>query len=519
MKGLPFARFPPPPAAAGLLPAILLSLGPPLFLLGPALPSLFLNLSRKLASAGRLARLFVMSAELALVVSLLSLILGTAYALWLLRQGRVMKGLGWFLLPLPILLPKYLLGIAWWRIFDSSGVLGRFLLSLGLGTSALSHLGAPVVLSFAYFPIVAIIVLLDFEAISTPILEAAALQSHGNRIWTRGIIPGLSSPLLSAGAFLFCIALTDYSVPALFQLPVYSTELYSEFSFSGDTSMVSFLALPLILIGLACIPIVARGMRVSPKREGAPGGATALLPQQPKWLLLFSSIPATVAFLIPIGTPILLASGAGSFGVLIETLHGALPEIVTSANIAASAALISILCSLPVAGFLLKHPSKTLLALCLLPAVMPAPLYALGLLKSGALSRTGFALILALAGRFLPFALVTLLLVLRLLDPLLLEATDLAPPGLIFRKLRVKLFLVLPALLAAGSVVFSLSLGDVGASVLLAQPGVRIFSVKLFNLLHYGAGDEAAGLALGLLPIVYVIWGGAALFVRRIRKC
>jgi iron(III) transport system permease protein len=83
-------------------------------------------------------------------------------------------------------------------------------------------------------------------------------------------------------------------------------------------------------------------------------------------------------------------------------------------------------------------------------------------------------------------------------DPSQLEAAELAGMSRFETWRRVELPAMKPRLLAAGAVVFALSLGEIGASVLLAPPGRSSAVQHLFNALHYGYDGSVAGLSLAL---------------------
>jgi ABC-type Fe3+ transport system permease subunit len=95
-------------------------------------------------------------------------------------------------------------------------------------------------------------------------------------------------------------------------------------------------------------------------------------------------------------------------------------------------------------------------------------------------------------------------------EPSQLEAAELAGWSRWRTWTRVELPALRPRLLAAGAVVFALSIGEIGASVLLAPPGRPPVVLSLFNLMHYGYDGTVAGLALALAagPAV-AAWIGA----------
>jgi len=56
----------------------------------------------------------------------------------------------------------------------------------------------------------------------------------------------------------------------------------------------------------------------------------------------------------------------------------------------------------------------------------------------------------------------------------------------------------LPALAVAWLIGLALALGELTASILVVPPGVQTLSIHIFNLVHYGAEVEVAGICLAL---------------------
>lgn len=74
---------------------------------------------------------------------------------------------------------------------------------------------------------------------------------------------------------------------------------------------------------------------------------------------------------------------------------------------------------------------------------------------------------------------------------------------------------LVPAWLAAALAVAVLSLGELGASKLVATPGATTFAHELFNQMHYGVTNDLAALCLVLLLMV-VVGGGLAAVAGRL---
>lgn len=59
--------------------------------------------------------------------------------------------------------------------------------------------------------------------------------------------------------------------------------------------------------------------------------------------------------------------------------------------------------------------------------------------------------------------------------------------------------------LGAMLIVFALSLGEFGVSLLVMPPGFQTITIKIYNYLHYGASDVVAVLCLFMLLMVILV--------------
>jgi iron(III) transport system permease protein len=66
-------------------------------------------------------------------------------------------------------------------------------------------------------------------------------------------------------------------------------------------------------------------------------------------------------------------------------------------------------------------------------------------------------------------------------------------------------------LTASGCLVFILSAGELGATLIVTPPGRGTITMKIYNYLHYGASDTVASLCLIML-VVSVLAGLAAFY-------
>jgi len=152
-------------------------------------------------------------------------------------------------------------------------------------------------------------------------------------------------------------------------------------------------------------------------------------------------------------------------------------------------------------------------ALVALPLAVPAPLVGIGLIlfwnRPAFDAVYGGAAMPVLAGavRFLPLAAVVVAAQLRRIDPLLIDAAQVFQARPASGWLQVRLPMLAPGLIAAAGLVFALTLGELGATLLVAPPGQGTLTIRIYNYLHFGASDAVAGLCL-LMMVATVATGG-----------
>mgnify|MGYP000611684735 CR=1 FL=1 len=130
---------------------------------------------------------------------------------------------------------------------------------------------------------------------------------------------------------------------------------------------------------------------------------------------------------------------------------------------------------------------------------------------------TLLAPVLAAVARYAPLAVAMVAAQWRRVDPALLDVARVTQARPWQAGLQVALPLLAPGCLAGMGVVFVLSLGELGATLLVVPPGRSTLTLRIYNYLHYGATGDVAGLCLVILAIalfvglgtvaVLAVWG------------
>ncbi len=462
---------------------------------------------------GRRWTLLVTTVVLAGGVAVVATALGFLGALTLAtgRAGRH-RLLRW----LPVLLaplPPYVHALAW---NDALGWLAGVITGGGAPPPASGPGMVLWVETMAVLPITTALGLVGILNLPRPSVEAARLHRADPVVLGRVVLP-LAAPFLAASAGLaFLLVATAHDVPSLHAVTTFPLEIFAEFSAGHDAARATILALPALVVSVLVLALVIPALRRA--RVGTTGGLAGIAWRWPAWFRGLQGVVAAVLaaqFLVPV---VSLAARPGSWKGVVSGLTLAGPELGFSLIVAASAAVLAI----PLASALargLRSPLWWVLAF--VPLAVPAPLVGIALLAvfnpvlPMVLLDSPLLPVLAALLRFTPFATFVLLAGLRRRQRDRIDAVRVFQPGPLAGWVGVRLHLEAPTVLAASGFVFALSLGELGATLLVLPPGRSTLAIRISNYLHYGAAQDVRGLCLVLLVVTTVTGLGVAALVSR----
>ncbi len=362
----------------------------------------------------------------------------------------------------------------------------------------------------AFLPIAVVATLLGARLVDGGRVDAARVLGGDDRAFYEVTLP-LVRPFAAVGALLvFLLSILDFSIPSHYQWNVLSLEILSAYSATGNSGRAAVLSLPLfasaMVLVLGALRPGERAIRsVAPGRRRS-GGMPAYSP-----LLSVTRLVALSVFGLIVLTPFVsLAAQALFEGGAGRAVVAARREMLNSLLVGGAASLLSILLAGgPVALLGMGRGARSWgWALILAALALPAPLVGVALIGAtqvgpfSALYGTEVMPILAATSRFAPWAALVLFAQAARRESLLEDAAIVsgAPAGRVL--LRVMVPLRLPSIAAAAILVFALSMGELGATLLVAPPGGATLTMRLFNYMHYGAGGAVAGLALAAVLAV-----------------
>ena len=509
-----------------LLLPLLLPIGVILLLFCISLVRGDFGITPQMVWSGRSGLLLVKSAVYAAVCAVSALFIGVLYATALPRFSRRVSRIMIVLIIALLPIPPYIHALAWNNILSAFNTL----LS---GTSYQPFALQGWVMAWwvqvmAFLPFACLIGIIALHAISRDLIDSARVVSPDITVLSKIMIP-ISYPLLSAGfGFLFLLGITEYSVPSLFSVDTYALDIFAAFSATNVIAIACAAALPLIAIAACVLVLCQPGIRALGEFPGWTGTGSSQLQDWPAW---FSVLQYTAVILIVLQVCVLIFGTAGSMGSLPgvgAAISTSGMEIVYSLEIGILAVLIGIPLAAGIVSLMPKenYAKNVFWILVTLSLAIPSSLIGMGLLTLFTATTIGPILGLLLpvfAGivRFLPVAIIIISAQVHMIDPVLLDAArflgDISSAS--YRKVVGPM--IAPGIFIAAVFLFALTLGELGATLLVAAPGHQTLTMKIYNYLHYGSFSAVAGLSVLMAGITTVATlltlFGISIWIKRFR--
>lgn len=379
---------------------------------------------------------------------------------------------------------------------------------IGLSSSLLSEGiysfgGAAFVLTLAYFPIAALLAEKALALSPYSLVETASV--FGANRWQAYLYarwPYLRSAALSSGVILFLLTAAELGVPTILKVSVFTFEVFTQLSAFNDFSSATMFATPLTVAGVA---LVFFERQLLPNEEvqsdlveaGHQPSATTRYKLVSTMFLLAC---LAVAFGVPIGH---MLSTAFERNALYEMGRVAVNPARATILYSVSAAVVTILLAGLFAATLRNgKPWRYRLSdsVLIVGFAVPGVILALGLLfGSHAFAPTASAtvlVILALAARYATISYRTLVASYAQVPDEFLEAAKVEGATGI-ETLRFVVFPLLRVpLLVAFLIVFVLSVGEIGSTIMLYPPGGETLPIALYSIEANSPRSYVAAMAL-----------------------
>ena len=451
------------------------------------------------------------TAALGAGTALLATLIGAPLGLVLARIPLRFTPVWRIALAAPLLLPPYVIALAWIYL----GVLSAWTYSLP---------GAIVVLSLVLYPLSMLATEVALRRIEPRLEEAALVVAAPGRVLRRITLPLVAPAVVAAALVIFVLAVSEFGVPGLLRVRVFTTEVFTAFAALYDFSRATTLTLPLLGLSIivAAVAALLVGERLLVTRRG---GTTAPPVAFEGWTRRATGAAwcvLAVALVVPLAVLTREAAGVPS---MMAVVRGSGDAIRTSLTLAALGATIATAIAVWI-GYARARAGRrvgvvTDVLLVVLFAV-PSTVVGVGLIgvwnRAGVVGRvygTDGMLLLASLARCLPVAALALAAGVRYVPASHEEAAACGGAGWWRTMIRIVLPQMKLALVATWIVVFILAFGELGASILVAPPGETTLPIRIYTLIANTPPAHVAALALVqavvvLTPLVLLAVGVGA---------
>ena len=456
--------------------------------------------------------LLLNTACLGIGTALLSTAIGSPLGLGLARVGLTRSAFLRIALATPVLLPPYVAGLAWVGFSGNRGLFAALTGSEMLSSWTHSLPGAITVLSLVFYPLSMLATEVALRRVDGRLEEAALIVAPSRRVLLRITLPLVAPSVLGAALVVFVLAVSEFGVPGLLQVRVYTTEVFTAFAALYDFSRAVLLALPLLVLclGVAVVAAAVLGDRLVVARRN-----TGTRPIELAFLRRHALTLAMLVLATALGLPLLVlfreALGAESVtSVLAGSGDAILKSLLAAA--AGATAVVAVGVWLGYQRARSSRPIGLLMDVVFVVAfAVPSTIVGVGLIglwnrpgPLGAIYGTDVMFVLAYMARFVPMAALALAASIRSISFSQEEAAAVCGAGW----LRTIAGIVLPqarlGLAATWVIAFVLAFGELGTSILVAPPGEATLPIRVYTLIANTPHSHVAVLALLQTAVIFV---------------
>ena len=459
--------------------------------------------------------------------ALLATAIGVPLGIALGRITLPRKALLRLALAAPVLLPPYIAGLALTYVGSSQGWLTAVTGSELLSVWTYSLPAAVVVLSVVFYPVSMLATEVAMRRIDGRVEEAALMVAPPGRVLRRITLPLAAPSVIAAALMIFVLAVSEFGVPGLLQVRVYTTEVFTAFAALYDFGRAILLTVPLLLL---CVIVAAASAALLGERLVATRRTVGIRPvlfDQWRRSATAGAIGViAVALVLPVAILIFEALDARSLRVVLAGSGRAIVNSLLLATIGATAVVgvaVWLGYARARAGRRIGQAADILFIVLF---AVPSTIVGVGLIGLwnragllGAVYGTDGMLLLGYLARFVPTAALALAASIRYVPTSHEEASAINGARWIRTMGRIVLPQIRLAVAASWVIVFVLAFGELGVSILVAPPGEATLPIRIYTIIANTPPSHVAALALLQTAVIFVPLAvlGAAVSLREVR--
>jgi iron(III) transport system permease protein len=468
----------------------------------------------------RQRQLLVNTAILGTGTAIVATTIGSALGFALARISLPQKSLVRLALTTPILLPPYIVGLAWTYLGSANGRLAGVIGADVISGWTYSLSTAIVVLGLVFYPIAMLATEAALRHIDGRLEEAALVIASRARVFWRITLPLAAPAAVAAALLIFVLAVSEFSVPGLLQVRVYTTEVFTAFAALYDFPRAILLTVPLLLLCVAIAALAAfigEPLLVTRRSSGV---RPVLFDEWNRPAIVGATGVLFVSLVLPLAV---LVGEARTAQSLSAVLAGSAQAIVNSLRLAitgATAVVIVAVClgyARARAGGRIGAATDVLFIMVL---AIPSTVIGVALIglwnREGPFGRvygTDAMVLMGYLARFLPVAALALAVSTRYVPVSHEEAASVSGARWPRTLWRIVLPQIRMGVVAAWAIAFVLAFGELGVSILVAPPGEATLPIRVYTLIANTPSSNVAAMALFQAAIIFAPLAALALAV------
>jgi iron(III) transport system permease protein len=480
-----------------------------------------------LASGQQQALLMGRSVLLSFLTSALATVAGVPLGVLLGKTNLPLRRTFAVLFTVPLLIPPYLIAVAWFVVLGKGGWIGHVLApatSELLSTAFFGLPGCTGVLFAAFMPIVMLLTITYVGAVNPRWEDAGRLVSRWPNVLRRITLPLIAPAILFAAVLVFLLTFGEVGVPTFLRYPVYPVEILTQFAAFYDFGAATAAAIPMLIVTLAILTLEYRLLH-NPILElkAVTRGARRTQIALGRWRLPLFGIVSAWALLTAVLPLAVLLIQSASPSAYIEAFSRASDSILRSLAFAmigaTSLTLLGFFC-----GYLIHSRAlplwRSVDGLALFLFTLPGTVIGIGLISLWNTPMTnvvyGSPAILIL-GYLAQYTVLPMRITSATLEriPRSLEHAARLCGASWFMSLR---YIVAPlakrGLIAAWLISYVFCLRDLGISMIVYPPGSDTLPVRILTLMANGAPSLIAALCVILIVVTLLPLGVVSLWLR-----
>jgi len=457
---------------------------------------------KELLTTGSLSMLLD-SLQLSSIVATISTTIGILFAFLSAKSNLVIKPLYKVLFLAPLFISPYILTLSW---------VDFFILFDGGKGFIYSFWGVVWVLSFIFVPLSVVIISSGFSHIDAKLEEAGLMLASYPYILFYIILPLIRPSIISSFILIFVLSISEFSVAMFLSVEVLTTEIFREFSAFYDyslaiaNSMILLLIAIVLLIGergfLAKASFLSVGSRTHRSRVVDVGEYRYI------WIAIFG-----IYIILSIVTPLsmlIFQSFQGGLDTIYRAISLLTPHIIDTLLYALIGASVLTLFGAVFASLVRYRGRGYIDVILLISFAVPSTVLGIGLIKFFNRESLDFIyssfwiIIIAYLGKFIFISYKLISNALTQIPLSLEESATLMGASFWVRTREIILPLIADTLFLTFIIGFILSLGELGATILVYPAGSSVMGIKLFTIMANAPTALVSAMSLVILVVTMV---------------